>query len=123
MHLGGQQGPGSGVPARPLLLQSTGVRSQHTVVRLHALCARLHHAANSPHAASTACDTPRHYCELVTKPAAHASGRVQLAGMQPLHEMELLNPCQSHVCTPFTATADWTRQANLTPNPNPNPNR
>jgi hypothetical protein len=26
MHLGGQQGPGSGAPPRPLLLQSTGVR-------------------------------------------------------------------------------------------------
>ncbi len=32
MYLGGQQGPGSGVPARPLLLQTTGVRPAHRLL-------------------------------------------------------------------------------------------
>ncbi len=90
MHLGGQQGPGSGVPARPLLLQSTGVRSAHR--RLAAQSTEgPRPAADSPHATYEACDTPRHCCMLLATSAARTSGCVQLAGVQPLHKVGSLN--------------------------------
>ena len=109
MHLGGQ-GPGSGVPARPLLLQSTGVRAAHRRMATHALCAFPRPAANSPSASSAACDDSRRCSEHSAITAAH--GVVQLAGVQPLCWLVWRKVATLFV-TFHPPGAEWTWQADM----------